>query len=101
MRPLSRECALDSITMPVRHQRNVPNCRPMADGGMRKCSAGACPPLGSGRVVAESAVPNHNASFSYFAVPAAAGISDWYESMSRTAIRDAPSNQLRCRLSKG
>ena len=36
----------------------------MADGGMRKCSAvedfarrGACPPLGSGWGVAESAVP--------------------------------------------
>ena len=41
--------------MPALHRRNVPNCRPMADGGMRKCSAvedfarrGACPPLGSG-----------------------------------------------------
>ena len=44
--------------------RNVPNCKPMVDGGMRKCSAvedfarrGACPPLGSGWGVAESAVP--------------------------------------------
>ena len=43
--------------MPALHRRNVPNCRPMADGGMRKCSAGACPPLGSGRGVAESAAP--------------------------------------------
>ena len=40
-----------------RHGRNVPICRPMVDGGMRKCSAGACPPLGSGWGVAESAVP--------------------------------------------
>ena len=41
----------------------VPNCRPMVEGGMRKCSAvedfarrGACPPQGSGWGVAESAV---------------------------------------------
>ena len=46
-----------STSMPALHRRNVPNCRPMADGGMRKCSAGACPPLGSGWGVAESAVP--------------------------------------------
>ena len=50
-------CALQSTSMPALHRRNVPNCRPMADGGMRKCSAGACPPLGSGWGVAESAVP--------------------------------------------
>ena len=41
-------CALQSTSMPALHRRNVPNCRPMADGGMRKCSAGACPPLGLG-----------------------------------------------------
>ena len=50
-------CALQSTSMPVLHRRNVPNCRPMAVGGMRKCSAGACPPLGSGWGVTESAVP--------------------------------------------
>ena len=50
-------CALQSTSMPALHGRNVPNCRPMADGGMRKCSAGACPPQGSGWGVAESAVP--------------------------------------------
>ena len=50
-------CALQSTSMPAFHRRNVPNCRPMVDGGMRKCSAGACPPLGSGWGVAESAVP--------------------------------------------
>ncbi len=50
--------------MPALHGRNVPNCRPMVDGGMRKCSAvedfarrGACPPQGSGWGVAESAAP--------------------------------------------
>ena len=32
-------CALPSTSMPALHRRNVPNCRPMADGGMRKCSA--------------------------------------------------------------
>ena len=57
-------CALQSTSMPALHRRNVPNCRLMAVGGMRKCSAvedfarrGACPPLGSGWGVAESAVP--------------------------------------------
>ena len=54
---LVRKCAPQSTSMPALHRRNVPNCRPMADGGMRKCSAGACPPLGSGWGVAESAVP--------------------------------------------
>ena len=49
-------CALQSTSMPALHRRNVPNCRPIAAGGMRKCSAvegfarrGACPPQGSGR----------------------------------------------------
>ena len=41
-------CALQSTSMTALHRRNLPNCRPMADGGMRKCSAGACPPLGLG-----------------------------------------------------
>ena len=35
----------------------MPNCRPMADGGMRDCSAGACPPQGSGWGSAESTAP--------------------------------------------
>ena len=91
---------------------------------MRKCSAGACPPLGPGRgpgtirrelhssafppavnVVrglvprrgrggvwqsppCQFAVPSHNSGFSYLGVPAPAGTSDCYESMSRTTIRD-------------
>ena len=50
-------CALQSTSMPAIHRRNLPICRPMVDGGMSKCSAGACPPLGSGWGVAESAVP--------------------------------------------
>ena len=57
-------CALQSTSMPALHRRNVPNCRPMVDGGMRRCSAvedfarrGACPPLGSGWGVAEFAAP--------------------------------------------
>ena len=50
-------CPLQSTSMPALHRRNVPNCRPVADGGMRKCSAGACPPQGSGWGAAESAVP--------------------------------------------
>ena len=52
-----RKCALQSTSMPALHQRNVLICRPMVDGGTRKCSAGACPPLGSGWGVAESAAP--------------------------------------------
>ena len=59
-----RKCALQSTSMPALHGRNVPNCRPMSDGRMRKCSAGACPPLGSGSGVAESAVQNHNSRHS-------------------------------------
>ena len=34
------------------------------------------------------AVPGHNSSSSYLGVPAPAGMSDCYESMSRTPIRD-------------
>ncbi len=41
-------CALQSTSMPALHRRNLPNWRPMADARMRKCSAGACPPLGLG-----------------------------------------------------
>ena len=36
----------------------------------------------------QSAPPSHNSSFSYLRVPAPAGMSDCYESMSRTPIRD-------------
>ncbi len=50
-------CPLQSTSMPALHGRILPNCRPMVDGGMRKCSAGACPPLGSGWGVAESTAP--------------------------------------------
>ena len=50
-------CALQSPSMPALHRRILPNCRPMVDGGMRKCSAGACPPLGLGWGSAESTVP--------------------------------------------
>ena len=173
-------CALQSTSMPALHRRNVPICRPMVDGGMRKCSARGLSPagvgVGHGRIrranslyqtttpafhnlvcrrqpgsaIAMKACPglrsgidrsgsisfvirgipssfrriassfsrkresrgegwrqphpntsNDQASFSYFGVPAPAGISDWYESMSRTPIRDVPSNQPRCRLSTG
>ena len=53
-------CALQSNSMPALHRRILPNCRPMVDGGMRKCSAGACPPLGSEWGVAESTVPTRH-----------------------------------------
>ena len=104
-------CALQSPSMPALRRRNVPNCRPMVDGGMRKCSAvedfarrGACPPLGSGWGVAESTVPIRGTKpqLRLFIpwVPAPAGMGDWpacvpapagmgdcYESMPRTPIR--------------
>ena len=74
--------------------------RPESRGvGMGKCSAvedyarrGAVPRWGRGGAWQNSrcqfAVPSHNTSFSYLGVPAPAGMSDWYESMSRTPIRD-------------
>ena len=39
------------------------------------------------------AVPSHNSGFSYLGLPAPAGMSDCYESMSRTTIRDRPLRQ--------
>ena len=47
------------------------------------------------------AVPTHNSGFSYLGVPATAGMSDWYESMSRAPIRDVHPNQPQCRLCHG
>ena len=78
------ECALQSTLMPALHRRNVPNCRPMADGGMRKCSAGACPPQGSGWGSAESTVPIRCTKpqlplFIPWCAGAPAGMSDCYE----------------------
>ncbi len=46
------------------------------------------------------AVPSHNSSFSYLGVPAPAGMSDCYESMSRTPIRDRPLRQPLIRHSR-
>ena len=46
-------------------------------------------------------IPATRPPFSYLGVPAPAGMSDCYESMSRTPIRDVPSNQPRCRPSTG
>ena len=55
-----RTFAPQSTSMPALPGRNVPNCRSMIDGGTRKCSAGACPPLGSEWGVAESTVPTRH-----------------------------------------
>ena len=105
--PLSsfvRKSALQSTSMPALHRRNGPNCRPMVDGGMRKCSAGACPPQGSGGAwqnpPCQFAVPSHNSGFSHLGVPAPAGISDCYESMSWTTIRDRSLRQPLIRHSR-
>ena len=46
------------------------------------------------------AVPSHNSSFSYLGVWAPAGMSDCYESMSRTPIRDRPLRQPLIRHSR-
>ena len=82
--------------MPALHRRNGPNCRPMVDGGMKKCSAGACPPLGSVWGVAESTMPIRRTKSQLpllipWCAPAATGMSNWCENL--------PSNQPRCRLS--
>ena len=84
---------MQSTSMPALHRRSVPICRPMVDGGMRKCRArGLVPRWGRGGAwqnpPRQFAVPNHNSGFSYLGVPAATGMGDWYESMSRTPIRD-------------
>ena len=52
--------------------------------------------VGVGRGIIRSAnslYQNHNSRSSYLGVPPLAGMSDCYESMSRTPIRDVPSNQ--------
>ena len=98
---LVRTCTPQSTSMAAFQGRNVANCRPMVNGGMRKCSAGACPPLGSGWGVAESAAPirctKPQLVIFHTSVcrhqPAPAGTSDCYESMSRTPIRDRPLRQ--------
>ena len=76
---------------------NQPRCRlptgeprrivdPWSMARKEECSAGACPPLGPGSGVAESAGPTRltrpQLRFSDLRVPAAAGICDSYESMS-------------------
>ena len=82
---------------------NQPRCRlptgeprrivdPWSMARKEECSAGACPPLGSGWGMAESAAQirptKPQLQFSYLGVPAPAGMSDSYENMSRTPIRD-------------
>ena len=60
---------------------------------IEKCRAGACPPPGAGCVAQTTPDPpinNQCTQFSYLGVPAPAGISNCYESMSRTPIRDRP-----------
>ena len=74
---------------PTRHSGEARNPEGRGWGNVVRA---ACPPLGRRRGVAESAVPVRRikpySSFSYLGVPAAGGMSDWYESMSRTPIRD-------------
>ena len=59
-------------------------------GSQEECSAGSCPQLGVGCVAQTTPDPSINqcTQFSYLGVPATAGMTDWYESMSRTPIRD-------------
>ena len=68
--------------------------RPKATQGESKTSRGEglVPRWGRGgewqNPPCQFAVPTHNSGFSYLGVPAPAGMSDWYESMSQTPIRD-------------
>ena len=56
---------LDAGSPPM---RNVPNCRPVADGGMRKCARGLVPRWGRGGAwqspPCQFAVPSHKSGFS-------------------------------------
>ena len=85
-------CVLQSTSMPALHRRNVPNCRLMDNGGMKNVARGLVPRWGRGGAwqnpPRQFGVPNHSSGFSYPCVPAPAGMSDCYESMSRTPIRD-------------
>ena len=88
--PLRRfDCASESHQSSVSSFRRRPESRGVGRG---ECSAGACPPLGRRGAWqnprCQFAVPSHNSSSSYLGVPAPAGVSDCYESMSRTPIRD-------------
>ena len=88
--PLRRfDCASESHQSSVSSFRRRPESRGVGRG---ECSAGACPPLGRRGAwqnpPCQFAVPSHNSSFSYLGVPATTGMSDCYESMSRTPIRD-------------
>ena len=67
--------AFSSFRLSIRHSR---------EGGN---------PEGKGGTKPHPNTSNDQASFSYLGVPAPAGMGDWYESMSRTPIRDVPSNQ--------
>ena len=96
---------VQSTSMPTLHRRIFPSQKPMVEPRMRKCSAGNCPPMRWRRGVAkirrcQFAVPHHNSSLSNLGVPAPAGMSDCYESMSRTPIRDRPLRQPLIRHSR-
>ena len=84
--PPSGACLFDS-TCP-----GYGNGWPVVVSTSRKCSAGLVPRWGRGGAwqnpPCQFAVPNHDSGFSYLGVPAPAGMSDCYESMSRTPIRD-------------
>ena len=71
-----------------------------------ECSAGACPPLGPGSGVAESAGANApyqttTPAFPTFGYPQQPAFAIRTKACPRTPIRDVPSNQPRCRLPTG
>ena len=111
------DCYESMSRTPIRDaSSNLPRCRLSTDESCRivdqwpmaeseNVARGLVPCWGRGGAwqnpPCRFAVPNHNSGFSYLSVPAPAGMSDCYESMSRTPIRDPSSNLPRCRLSTG
>ena len=90
-----------SIRPPIRHSGEGRNPEGRGEGNVAR---GLVPRWGRGGAwrnpPCQFAVPNHNSGFSYLGVPAPAGISDCYESMSRTPIRDRPLRQPLIRHSR-
>ena len=75
-----------------RHQPPSPK-QPKPTVAREKCSAGACPQLGAACVAQTTTDPSINqcTQFSYLGVPAAAGMSDWYENALKR-LSSAPAN---------
>ena len=90
-----------SIRPPNRHSGEGRNPEGWGEGNVVR---GLVPRRGRGGAwqnpLCQFAVTNHNSGFSSPGVPAPAGMSDCYESMSRTTIRDRPLRQPLIRHSR-